>query len=329
MKKSHLLPAIVIALSVIFLVDCKEKEDIIPQTNSTPKGPYASIDEVFEELRVKPKSVTINAEKDNSFYGNSGTRYIIFGNTLVKSDGTPVTGEVEVQVSEFIDEGDMIFSKMLPISDGKPLASGGQIDIKITQGGEALKLKDGATLEANIPQGKEADPKMEFFEGEKKDDGGANLVNWKRPEIDSAAWWRNRVQPVWNNNQTVLSDTLKIVTSDIMLVNADHFMNPDYKDFSVVLKCDDFDVDKTEFSSFCYAMYDDYKGAWIIGYNFREGKTWNNHVPDIPVHFVAFTVVDGEFYGGVLAATPEDNVVYEIKLTKQDPVEFRKMMNNL
>lgn len=319
MKKQHSLLAITLVLS-LFLLNCKEKQNIIP-TTKPPTPTYSSLDEVFLKQGLQYKTVMIDAGKDASFYGNSGTRYEISANSLVAMDGTPITGEVKVEVCEYLNNGDMIFSKMLPISNGQPLISGGELDIKASQLGQPLRLDDGKTFTANVPQIKAPDPDMQFFRGVKVE-GEQNQVNWVVPVKDSFGQGKdNRVMPKG-------VDTLSILSDSLALCNADRFMtNPNYKSFKVTIVVTGAvltDADKV----LGYALYDTYKGMWPF-FSYSKGVFNETHVPGIPVHFVAFTLIGGEFYGGTLGVTPEDGKNYTLTLTKIDAAAFKKQLNSM
>lgn len=322
-----ILRVCVVAVSLCIFGCKKEKENIIPTTNNSgnnnnpkPKPTYNNVGEVFKLLEVKPKTVIIDANKNETFYGSSGTRYIIPANALEKMDGSPVSGNVEVTVREFLTKGDMIFSKMLPVSNGQPLISGGELDIKATQNGQPLRIKDGMVFTANIPQAHTADPAMIFFEGVAVEDK-QNQVNWQIPK-------RPGQQGKGNGVVVLGSDTLSLFSDSMMMCNADQFMtNPNYVTFTIDVNVTGATIAKDE-DVYGYAVYDNQLGMWPM-MNYSSGKINENHVPDIPVHFVVFALIDGEFYGGISAATPANGGNYSVTLTKTDAAAFKAQINNL
>lgn len=306
----------------LFIFGCK-KDNVIPNNggnDNNPKPTYASVSEVFKQLEVKSKTVTIDADKDNTFYGNSGTRYIIPANSLEKMDGSAVTGDVEITVREFLKKGDMIFSKMLPVSNGQPLISGGELDIKATQNGQALKMKDNMVFTANIPQEHTANPAMQFFIGEPKPEDRQNQVNWVLPD--------RQTQGKGNGVVVLGTDTLSLFSDSMAMCNADMFMtNPDYKTFTVSVNVTGGTIANDD-DVYGYAVYDGHLGMWPM-MNFSNGKISENHVPGIPVHFVVFALIGGEFFGGTVSATPENGGNYSVTLTKTDAATFKQQINNM
>jgi len=77
-----------------------------------------------------------------------------------------------------------------------------------------------------------------------------------------------------------------------------------------------------------YALYDNYKGTWSF-FSCYKGVFNETHVPGVPVHFVAFTLIGGEFYGGTPDVTPEDGKNYTLTLTKMDAAAFKQQLNSM
>lgn len=323
MKSRYSIIQMSMAVVTLFMFSCKnEKDNVVPQVNNNPKPQptYSSVNDMFKQMEVKAKTVTIDASKAESFYGNSGTRYILPANSLEKMDGTAVTGNVDVTVREFLTKGDMIFSKMLPVSNGMPLISGGELDIKASQNGQPLRLKDNMVFTANIPQAHGADPAMQFFMGEPVE-GKQNNVNWQRPNGQGG-------QGKGNGVIVLAGDTLSLFSDSMMMCNADRFMtNPDYKAFTVNVNVTGAAIVNDE-DVYGYAVYDNALGMWPM-IQYAGGKINENHVPGIPVHFVVFALIDGEFYGGTAAATPDDGGVYSVTLAKTDAATFKQQINDL
>lgn len=280
------------------------------------------MNEVFDLLRVQAKYVNVNGATGGSFYGNSGTRYVIPPNCLQDALGNPVTTNVQFEAAEYLNKGDMIFSKMLPISNGEPLFSGGQIYLHATQSSIIVNLKPGCAVQANIPQSGKADPGMTFFAGQAAKDTTNTRVNWNGLR-DSTSWGNVVYIPA-------VIDTISIISDSLGYCNADRFMtSPNYQSFTVNVAVTGVTVpDSIRFKVF--TLYDNYKGVWPCNnYGLQNNVFSENHVPNIPVHFVAYTLINRRFYGGVFAATPKTGETYTVTLTEVDPTAFKGQLNNL
>lgn len=293
-------------------------------TVSTPvtAGSYTSIEDVFSKLNVQPKIVTIDASTGGSFYGNSGTRYSFPASAFITATGTTVTGSVQVKVCEYLKKGDMLFSKMLPISNGDPLLSGGEIDVSATQNGTPVYLKPHTFFTSNMPQGTTAPTGMQFFAGNPTLDTTQFKTNWVQPAVDSAHY---------NFVFTVSTDTLGIISDSLRRCNADMFMSsPNYQTFTVTASIPGITITASD-KVFGYTLYDNYKSAWPLGFigSYTTGVFSEEHIPNIPVHFALFTFIGSKFYGGTLGATPTTGNNYTVNLVETDPVTFKTQLNGL
>lgn len=331
MKFSHFLYGSVVVLP-LFLFSCKkEKQNVLPPTGTTTtdnnnnggQGSAMTMDQVFDMLRLRSKKVYIQATETSTFFGNSGTRYTVPAYALAKPDGSLVKGQVEVEVCEYLHVGDMIFSQVLPMSNGETLLSGGEFEIIARKDGEVLHLIENTRLEVNIPQDGTPDPEMTLFRGNVTGNAQKHTkVTWRSvaPVLDS-----NKVK---NNIVFVKgSDTLTLFSDSLTLCNADRFMKqPHYKHFAVTVNVAGGVALPDSPNIYGYAFYDNKKAIWPMTH-FSNGAFHENHVPDIPVHFVVFTIINGDFYAGMYAVTPDDSKVYPLTLTKVDPADFKKALN--
>ncbi len=314
MKNTRFLVGI---LMISLVVSCKKKDD----TNSVPVYvTYSSLDTIYKMMQVPSKFVSVDGATGGVIIGNSGTKYVIPSGCLQDSLGNSITGAVIFEVAEYLNKGDMIFSRMLPVSNGEPLFSAGEIYINAMQGPLKVYLKPGCTCTASIPQGKTPEPGMSFFAGQAIANPTNNKVNWNN-KIDSTGHGFGVV--VYNGDSiTIISDSLK-------MCNADRFMtSPDYQSFTVTISASGAASGSDLSQVNAYALYDSYKGVWplsgISGSVISEG-----HVPNIPVHFAAFGLINNRFYGGVIAATPATGSNYTLTLFEVSPTDFKAQLNGL
>ncbi len=312
MNMKRLLLASVI-LGVLVSNSCKKKED-----NNTPVlvyGTYSSIDTIFTILGTPSKFVTFDATTGASFYGASGTRYIIPGGSFQDASGTVVTGLIQMEVKELVKKGDMVFSSALPVCNGDPLVSGGEIYTNATQSGQQLYLRPGYTFQANIPQGTTPTTGLSLFLGTTIPER-QNAVVWKPSDSISGG--------------TILynGDSVNIISDSLHWCNADRFLsNPNYQNFKVTLSITGSPT-VVPASFLTYTFYDQYKGVWPMG-SPSNNVISEGHVPNIPVHLVSFGILNKKFYGGVSAVTPVTNGNYTITMSEVDPVAFKGQLNNL
>lgn len=318
MKKSISILALG-AMAISSLVSCRKETNV-----STVTGPYSSMQSIYSLLRLQPKTMLIDAATGGSFYGNSGTRYIVQPSSFLTATGANVTGNVTMQVCEYLQKGDMMFSKMLPVSNGEPLVSGGEISVTATQDGQSVFLKPYHTIQAMVPQGGIAPTDMVFFRGRQAEDTTQMNVNWVKPVPDSTGYGAG----IFIVRSPLSNDTLNIISDSLGWANADQFLSsPNYQEFNVNLTiAGDSIANSTKVYGF--AVYDQYKGVWPlskrIGSHFKE-----SHVPNFPVHFITYALLNGKFYGGILGATPATGTIYTVEMKEEDPTTFKAKVNDL
>lgn len=105
--------------------------------------------------------------------GRNGGVFMLEANSLVREDGTPAVGAVEVELVEAYDLSDMIIAGLTTTAAGKLLATGGMVNITATDAeGQALQLREGTSLTASIPTD-DFNERMRIFSGAAHNESGA------------------------------------------------------------------------------------------------------------------------------------------------------------
>lgn len=78
---------------------------------------------------------------------------IVFPRKAFSFNGVPVTGDVEITVTEMSTKSEIIFSDLMTNSDEGPLDSRGEFNIKVSQNGNELQLADGVEFTIENPTG--------------------------------------------------------------------------------------------------------------------------------------------------------------------------------
>lgn len=310
--KKLLIPVVLLMLTTLA---CKKKNEPSNPVGTTNFKTYASMDEVSALLAQQSKVVIFDASAGQSFYTDNGVRYIFQPNCFWDAGGVVVTGNVQVEVTEYLKKGDMIFSGVLPLSDGMSLISGGEINVKATKNGQPLRIDPLKPFEAKISQRGSKDTVMSFFGGETNGGTTNNKVNWVQNK-DSLS-----------GKLIYKGDTISIFSDSARYCNADRFLNnPNYQSFKVNVVATGATIDAANL--YGYALFDQYNGFWPL--TTLSGTTFDeHHVPDIPVHFVVYSLINGHFYGGVFGATPATGKTYTVTLTEVDPKDFKAQINGL
>jgi hypothetical protein len=261
---------------------------------------------VFNNMAVTPTTVTMTANSGGTFWGGSGARYV-FPPFSISDDSVPVNGNVTIQVSEFLKKSDMIFSSVLPFSNGYPLLPGGAYYINITQNGLPLSIAPGSQYQVFLPLAAAPPSNLQFFLGRPDDTSAYNQVNWQPADTSLGM-----VQAV--------GDTLMISSDSTHFNGAFAYLDsPAYQTFTVTVTSP---INTFSDSIAAYAVMDGTGGIVAMTQVSNHVVSVSN-VPNVPVHFVVFTVIDGNFYADILAATPVAGHNYTVYLTKSSPAQLR------
>jgi len=313
--KKLLIPVVLLMLTTLA---CTKKNEPSNPVGTTKFKTYASMDEVFSMLEQKPKVMIFDAGTVTSFYGSNGVRYTFRPNSFADEAGALVTGNVQVEVTEYPKKGDMIFSGVLPISDGMPLVSGGEIYVNATKNGQQLSMRPGMTFIASIPQFGSKDTVMNLFTGDTNGGTSTNKVNWQITKGDSAS-----------GTIVYKGDTIRILCDSLKFWNCDHFMNSsNLQKFKVAIVASGFDNSAIS-ALFSYAIFDAQNGVMPLS-SLASGIYSVSNIPKAAVHFVSFCLINGHFYAGVSLANPATTgSTYTITLTEVDPNDFKAQINGL
>lgn len=293
----------------VLFAACGKNDDT--RLNYTVSGPYANIAQVMAGGAPKAVTTSISITAGGSARGQGGTRVLIPANAFVDANGNALTGAVEVAVTDWLKRGDMIFGNVLPISNGQPLESGGQMLLAINQGGKPVYIRKGKALEVKLPQFGTPVPGMELFKG-RAAAGGGNQVNWVQADTGRIIYGK---------------DTLSFFADSVGYANADRFLtNPNYQTFTLDVKSEDTGSYR---GMTVVALYQQYRALWPLNPTSEPGRYREDHIPDVPVHLVAYGVRNGYFYAGYTTVTPKTGSSYVVNVRQTDPLDFKKLLNAL
>lgn len=262
-----------------------------------------------------PRTIVFTPATGGSFYGNSGTKYTFPANAFQTVSGGSVTGTIQLDVTEYVKRGDMIFSRVLPVSNGEPLVSGGEILVTATQGSTKLMLKPGVTYTADVPQLGAISTGMQFFYG-RIVNTSVNPINWTDTFTTHGAGYT-----------VYKGDTISIVSDSAGYSSAGRYLSsPNYQSFTLTINGATFD-DSDHVQG--YALFNNSRVVYPLMARYHQRFT-ETHVPNVPLHFVVYTVYHGDFYGAISSSmTPLTGNNYDLELIKVNPITFLAQVNAL
>jgi len=140
------------------------------------------------EWNPKTQIKLIDPTLDTEIYGSEGTVLFYEANSLVHSDGSPVSGEIALYVQEYYSMADILLSNLSTKSGDQLLETGGMLNIEAYSAGDKLVLAEGKELGIYFPFEQEVED-MQLFYGD-----------WTNGHID----WTVDNSPIefgtWNGN---------------------------------------------------------------------------------------------------------------------------------
>ncbi len=157
-------------IGVAILTSCKKPKPIYTDTNK-----IGSISEELKQYAPESEVATINSDEIIRIVTTKGN-VIVFPKNAFELNGIPVTGNVEVDVTEMTIKSEIIFADLMTNSDEGPLDSRGEFNIIVSQNGKELKLADGVEFTIENPTGVNA-PGMKSWYWNENSGTGTGVQN--------------------------------------------------------------------------------------------------------------------------------------------------------
>ncbi|MCH2044390.1 MAG: OmpA family protein [Saprospiraceae bacterium] len=121
---------------------------------------------------------SIDNVQSNIVLGEKGTILKIPANAFQDSSGTDVTN-VNIKLREAYSYSDMLINNLATVSDGELLETGGMVYIEATNAvtGEKLSLKEGQSVEIQMPTNKPLPEGMQLFLSD-REESAETSTNW-------------------------------------------------------------------------------------------------------------------------------------------------------
>ena len=170
MRSPNILPMSAFA-AIMALTACNKDEVHYGGPSTTSDHALA----IVEQARVAAtQAFSVNAAQGGSFISDQGTVITIAPNAFIGQDGGTVVGQVDIELIEAMDVGDMVRLNLQTVAMGTGgdkvlLQSGGELRLRAEQFGEQVTVAPGMA-QLHIPAG-EPDPLMRRFIGAEVENG--------------------------------------------------------------------------------------------------------------------------------------------------------------
>ena len=122
---------------------------------AAPDPDGAALHKFLLENGPKFEFFTISAQQPTTLKTRTGSSYTISPNSLVRPDGSIVTGTVQISIKEISTPANMIFAdRQTGTSNGQGLVSYGEFFVRAQQGATVLKLRKDSAIKVQVPAAK-------------------------------------------------------------------------------------------------------------------------------------------------------------------------------
>lgn len=171
---------------ILLLGSCKNNDDsdiIFEEVIDGQELEQAILDNRNEAIQ----NFVIDSETGGEVQGTDATVLTFWPDAFLDENGSPITGDVDIELIEIYDKASMLLTKMptngkRPNGDVETLKSAGEFYINATQNGEQLELANNFLLFAPAD---EFDEDMRLFNGQENDCDGEALacdIVWEEEE---------------------------------------------------------------------------------------------------------------------------------------------------
>ncbi|GEM_PF-2159470 len=159
-------------LLLLFFVGCDDSEPLQLEGGNTS---FTSAKAFLQRSAPEAEVFTKDVSSRFTLKSKNGLHYRFKSNAFKTMSGQPVTGQVNLKLTEYLTKSDMVFSGVTTTSGKDFLESGAMFNLTVSQNGQDLQLVD--EFRVQVPS-TDQDPNMIIFEGEEVEDSSGTSLNW-------------------------------------------------------------------------------------------------------------------------------------------------------
>lgn len=174
----------ILCIGVLAFCACKKDRTTVFVNNSngnpegTPTSYRVNIASMWAKKAPQKQAFTIDASSGQWVTGAKGFKFYFPANALLDASNNPVSGNVNIELIEFVTKGDMLLSGVTITSGNQLLESGGMFYLMAKKNGQELHIKNNSGFAMIIPQTNQAEDPMDIWMGQPNVKDTLNKINW-------------------------------------------------------------------------------------------------------------------------------------------------------
>lgn len=296
----------------ITVLSCTRRD---PLSTTEPTETFTNVEDYLRSSDYQPTHFNFDISVGGEFVAPQGTKITVPSNALVSPSGGTVSGNVTLTVKEVYTPANMLATGVYPVSNGEPLASGGQFFLEFSQGSTVLKAKPGQSVFVEVPAQNTSLP-MELFVGPSQ----VNATGFQWNPIDSLS--------SSNISFNVGGNTYEIDLTEFGWVNCDAFPNTPKADFDVEL----VGVTGLDYTNtYVVAHYPSLNSLlqYSTSSNFTNNLVEVTNGPLILQDIFALSIINNKVYFGSTSVTPTSGQVIQITMNEVTSADIQNYLNSL
>ncbi len=314
MKK--LMTAVV--LLGLLAAGCKKDviEEPLPNPGNASNGALAAF---FSQNAPAVQTFTVNAAQYATVTGQRGTRITIYPNAFLSQASQPVTGNITLKLQEVFNKKDILLSGASTVADGKPLISGGEINLTAWQGNNELKLNPAGVVLVDMPAGNTPSNNMNEFYASRID----STEDFTAPDTTQ------NINLTWDSLSQTMVYAFQI--DSMNWINCDYYMSVigPQTSFKATVPSQ-FDASNCQ----VFVAFNGQQSAahcWYHtpgGHEFAPGL-WYTVPVGLSVTFVAIAEINGQFYSAFQSTTISNNHNEIMNMVQTTEAQINQQLNAL
>ncbi len=188
MKNKLLHGLLLVCLTALIFQACKKDRTVVyvTPTVNNPTNPLVnySVGILSAFKKAAPAMQTFTGDATTGFWitGAQGCKFYFPANALLDASNMAVSGNVTIELTEYMNKADMLFAGVTVGSGNQLLESGGMFYLMAKKNGAELHLKNNVGFFIQIPQTNNTPDPMDFWNGAPNTGDSLNKIDWVKKD---------------------------------------------------------------------------------------------------------------------------------------------------
>jgi len=308
---------IIFAVCCIASSACVREVDIFLPDN--PVVTNAEFNDLFQTLKPATETFQVATDQDTTLLSLQNIQLFVPQHAFSTLSGTPVSGMVEVHLSNAFRKGALVANRMSTSTQVAVFEHIGAIYIEATQNNQPLKMAPSAKLRFDIPRAP-SDTDIRLFKGVNDQEGKTLWLDTNEQNLIAASEMFNTQTQLWETSWQWESASMGWVACG-------QYLEAEYPHEFCVTLPDDFDGSNTA----VFAVFEDVNSVVELEWKASSGGFCSNLIPEgRVVTLLSISAKEQNHYLGYAEAVLEgSSLTIPIQPIGTDPAVLAQLLDEL